>query len=238
LIDDVDVGSDGIFDCDKIALLGAPGGLASSAFLAWLQSTTNPANVERIHDSLASAPQLTQAQLAKYTLIVVDYLPRAYSAAEAALLQRWVDGGCGLIVMTGHVAGTPAIDYPNSLLAGLGVRFGGPLETHELSSFAAHPVTVGISKPISFVGGYAITADPVLWQKQERLSKACDQVFRGAFCFIPQIPCSETAKIPSISSHTQNEGASMKQHQPLKGYLGVIDLERAPKLIGVGYPPL
>jgi hypothetical protein len=160
IIDDIDVGADGIFDCDKIAIIGGPGSLAASSFSAWLKGTTNPANVVRIHAQATDAPTLTQEVLARYTLIILDRLQRVYDPAEAALLQRWIDAGCGLMVMTGHVAGPPSLDHPNSLISALGVRYAGSLESGDVTTFNAHPVTQGLTKAISFVGGYRVESDP------------------------------------------------------------------------------
>lgn len=160
IVDDIDVGNDGIFDCDKIALIGGPGSLAASSFSSWLESTTNPANVVRIHALAADAPPLTHDVLSRYTMIILDHLPRSYDAAEAELLERWLDGGCGLMVMTGHVAGTTALDNPNSLISRLGVRYAGSLESGNVTNFGAHPVTQGLTKAISFVGGYHVESDP------------------------------------------------------------------------------
>jgi hypothetical protein len=155
LIDDVDQGKDGIFDCDRIALLGESGIHASANFLQWLKSSTNPENVVRIQTQ-QDHPLLTRELLEEYNVVVLDQLVREYTDAEAEALREWVAGGCGVGAMTGHTGAETAKTYPNSLMAKLGLSYTGSLENGPVTQFLPHLITVGISKPITFYGGFPV----------------------------------------------------------------------------------
>ncbi|MEO8553721.1 MAG: hypothetical protein ABI678_27295 [Kofleriaceae bacterium] len=153
LVDDLDVGSDGIYDCQHVLFLGSPGQNGTSSFSAWAHA--NGTTVVRIADP---AVMLDAALLASYDLVMLDRLPRAYTTDEAAALATWVHDGGGLMALSGYTGGTTDYTYPNSLLAGLGARFGGTLTSASVTSFAPHPLTVGLAS-ITFSGGFAVVID-------------------------------------------------------------------------------
>jgi hypothetical protein len=151
LIDDVDVAGDGFCDCLSIGVLGAPGPLASSSFQAWLEGRGT--TVARFGEDGAT---LTEATFAPFDVIIVDRLPREYASEEAAALFAFVQGGGGLIVMTGHDGGS---DLPraNTLLAPFEVAYVPGLLTSPVTEWAAHPISEGIAS-VTFRGGYHVAA--------------------------------------------------------------------------------
>lgn len=150
-IDDVDAGKDGICDCLRIGIIGSPGSNPSANFQAWLEAKGTTA--ERTHKTATEAFDL--AFLGKYDVVILDWLPREYTAAEADALKQWMEAGGGLMSMTGY-NGTPTPDfYPNTLLAPLGLAYQPGLLTEPVTIFANHPVTVGLTS-VTFAGGYLV----------------------------------------------------------------------------------
>jgi len=150
-IDDVDAAGDGICDCLSIGVLGDPGPLASSSFQAWLEGRGT--TVERFG---MDAAELTAPLLTGFDVLILDRLPREYTAEEAAVLLAFVQGGGGVIAMTGHDGGA---DLPraNTLLAPLEVAYTPGLFTEPVVDWAMHPISIGISS-VTFRGGYQVSA--------------------------------------------------------------------------------
>lgn len=130
IIDDVDVGMDGVCDCLKIATLGYAGQWGSgSVFSTWLNGKSQ-AGVA----SLGSQP-LTTALLAQYDVIVVqdvresassgmgNGLGRAYTSAEVDALEAWVANSGGVMTLIGYGASSEIVNV-NRLLAPYGLRYG------------------------------------------------------------------------------------------------------------------
>jgi len=137
----------------NMAIFGNKGALPSAKFVDWVEKLGNP--VDRIQ---TNHTPLTKALLAKYDIIILDWLVRTYSTTEARLLAEWVENGGGLLSMTGYTNNNTVVDRPNSLLQPLGLSynashgfFNGPVTswTHP------HPLTEGITS-ISFKGGVYI----------------------------------------------------------------------------------
>ena len=135
----------------NIGILGNPGSNSSSNFQVWL--TKAGTTVQRILTS-ASDP-LTAPSLAPFNVIVLDHLPRPYTASEGAMVKAFVEAGGGLISMTGY-NNTAADWYANPLIGTLGVNYSGPLIDGPVVAFVPHPITVGMSS-VTFLGGYAVT---------------------------------------------------------------------------------
>lgn len=152
-VDDVDVGADGIYDCQHVLFLGSPGANGTSNFSAWAHG--NGTTVTRITDP---ATTVDAALLAQYDLVLLDHLPRVYSADEAAALATWVHDGGGVMSLSGYTGGTTDYTYPNSLVAGMGAKFGGTLTSAAVTTFAPHPLTAGLTS-ITFSGGFAVVID-------------------------------------------------------------------------------
>lgn len=152
-IDNVDVGGDGICDCLNIALVGNEGANPSAEFQAWL--IAQGTKVDRIHTNQVDV--LDKATVNKYDIIILDYLVRSYTPEEAGTLKTWVEGGGGLMSMTGFTNTQWNADRPNTLIKPLGLTyntskgwFSGPIK-----NFANHPITQGLTS-LSFYGGLFI----------------------------------------------------------------------------------
>jgi hypothetical protein len=159
IIDDLDVGNDGICDCLQIATLGNPGKWGQGdVFGSWLNSRASSGAA-----SLGSQV-LTRALLDKYQVIVVQdvsVINRAYAADEVSALSDWVNAGGGLITLIGYGNSTEIVNV-NTLLAPLGASYGSQSilpksggSTIPVSGWVAHPVTDGILK-IGVDNGYAV----------------------------------------------------------------------------------
>ena len=152
-IDNVDVGKDGICDCLNIALIGNQGANPSAEFQMWLEAQGT--QVDRINTMQNEV--LDKATLNKYDIIILDYLIRSYTPDEAMTTQTWVEGGGGLMSMTGFTNAPLTADRPNSLIKPMGLSyntskgfFSGPV-----TQFVPHPITMGLTS-ISFYGGLFI----------------------------------------------------------------------------------
>ncbi|MCA9661438.1 MAG: hypothetical protein KC486_24070 [Myxococcales bacterium] len=151
IIDDVDVGGDGFCDCLKIALFGSPGSNPNSQFEAWL--TDQGTTVKRIGQQ---GEAVTPDFIGDYDVIILDLLPRDYSAEEAGHFQDWVEAGGGLMAMTGHTANESiAVARPNSIVEPMGVRYIGGLYSQAVTDFTDHPLTKGLTS-VTFLGGFRV----------------------------------------------------------------------------------
>lgn len=150
-IDDVDVGGDGLCDCLSIGVIGEPGTLASSSFQAWLEAR----GTSVVRFGLDATP-LTAGALAAHDVVILDRLTREYTADEAALLYAYVEGGGGVMSMTGYTGGGEDRLRPNSLLAAIGISYVAELRNGPVTSFATHPLTQGLTS-VTFAGGYRVT---------------------------------------------------------------------------------
>jgi hypothetical protein len=135
----------------NIGILGNPGANASSNFQQWLMKSGTRA--ERIQTT-ADVP-LTSATLEPFDVVVLDWLPRDYTAAEAETFAAWVSAGGGVASMTGYSDDTNNDWRANSLLAPLEVAYHGSLSGGPIMNFAMHPITAGLAS-VTFAGGYAV----------------------------------------------------------------------------------
>lgn len=161
IVDDLDVGMDGICDCLSIALVGNQGANASSKFQLYLeeQGTT----VERINSNVMmdiNTP-ITPESLAEYDIVILDWLQRTYQPEEAEAVRLWVEAGAGLMTMTGHTNNQVTIDRSNSFIAPLGLKYNGSkgFFNGPITQFAPHPITEGLTS-ITFLGGLYIDVTP------------------------------------------------------------------------------
>jgi hypothetical protein len=99
---------------------------------------------------------VTAATLAPFDVVVLDWLTRDYTAAEAAVLSTWIQAGGGLASMSGYDPNPIDNWHANSLLAPLQVAYNGSLLNGPVTSFATHPITAGLTS-VTFAGGYAIS---------------------------------------------------------------------------------
>ncbi len=150
-IDDIDEGGDGICDCLAIALIGTPGGLASSQLQQWLIDRGTSA--DRIDPAVIDA-----AVLGGYDVLILDQLTREYTAAEAMAFDTWVSGGGGLMSMTGHTGNVvSAQQWPNSILSPMGLTYQGALLDGPVTNFELHPISAGLTS-VTFLGGFEVVA--------------------------------------------------------------------------------
>lgn len=172
VIDDVDVGNDGVCDCLRVATLGKKGQWGEGdVFAAWLNSRSVKGAV-----SLDAQP-LTKATLDQYQVIVAQDLSkngRAYSADEVSALQDWIKGGGGLLTLIGYDGPSERTNV-NTLLAPFGMAYaeaqilskqGG--STVPIEQWTAHPATAGVTR-VGVDNGYEVTGNGVTLATRDNL---------------------------------------------------------------------
>src|SRR5690606_37979431 len=124
VVDDVDVGKDGVCDCLRIATLGLHGEWGSGDVLSgWLGD-----RIDGTAEAIDGEP-LTAAALAGYHLLLVrdvstNHTPGlSFSAAEADALWSWVRDGGGLMTVIGYSDATE-INNVNRLLEPFSLSYG------------------------------------------------------------------------------------------------------------------
>jgi hypothetical protein len=136
----------------NIGIFGNPGANASSNFQQWLEMSGT--SVQRIQTT--TGEPLTAATVQPFDVIILDWLTRDYTAAEAAVFAGFVSAGGGIASMTGYDNNTIDDWHANSLIGSLGVAYSGTLLTQPVTNFAPHPITAGLTS-VTFAGGYAIS---------------------------------------------------------------------------------
>jgi hypothetical protein len=168
VIDDVDVGGDGVCDCLRIATLGVPGMWGEGdVFEAWLNTRSNNPAVA-LADTVLSAETLSP-----YQVIVAQDLSagHAYSAEEVQALDAWVKAGGGFMTLIGF-ADPDALENVNTLLASFGLSYGPdqalPRQgggTVPVTEWLEHPVTEGITQ-IGVDNGYIVQGGSAIAMEQ------------------------------------------------------------------------
>lgn len=168
IIDNVDVGNDGVCDCLKIATLGYPGQWGQgSVFSNWLNGKSQAGVVNLENQTL------TASLLAPFQVIVVqdvrtsgtagkgNGLGRSYSSDEIAVLRAWVAQGGGVMTLIGY-GDSSEVNNVNALLAGFGINYGTQAvlpamngRTSPVTHWAVHPLTAGITQ-IGSDNGYEV----------------------------------------------------------------------------------
>jgi hypothetical protein len=136
----------------NIGIFGNPGSNDASNFEQWL--TKSGTSVSRIQTTADES--MTNATLAPFDVVVLDCLPRDYTADEAAVFGAWVSAGGGVAAMSGYHNDTTVDWHANSLLAPLRVAYSGSLLSGPVTTFATHPITAGMTS-VTFEGGYGIS---------------------------------------------------------------------------------
>jgi hypothetical protein len=134
----------------EIGALGTPGAQDGSDFHGWL--AVSGADVGVITED---AP-LTADSLQPFDIVVLEYLTRDYTPAEAATLAAWVEGGGGLVSMSGWHYNIPDDLHPNTLIAPLEVAYTGQLLWGPVTDLAPHPITAGLTSVV-FKGGLTVS---------------------------------------------------------------------------------
>jgi hypothetical protein len=150
-----DGGSSGFCTGIRIALLGLPGLNPSSNFQGWLRSNGQAVTRLQTTTMTSSTSSVTAALLTDYDVVILDRLVRTYSSTEARVLRDWVMAGGGVMSMSGYTGGGEDVTRPNTLLAAIGLQYLPGLQNGPVTSFAAHPVTMGLSS-VTFSGGYLV----------------------------------------------------------------------------------
>ena len=150
IVDDVDVGGDGICDCLRLGLFGKSGGLAEENFQIWLKDRGAAVTV------FADEPTLSPALFAQVDIMIMGWLSRTYTAEEGLALRTWIEAGGGVMMMNGY-SGDPEIAVApyNVVLADMGLAFHGPLLNSVVTEWTDHPVAAGLNA-VNFIGGYWI----------------------------------------------------------------------------------
>lgn len=158
IVDDLDVGNDGVCDCLRIATLGKPGTAGvGDVFATWLASRSVSGAVD------LGSTVLTPQVLEPFQVIVsqnVKDIGRAYAPAEVQALNDWIKAGGGLMTMIGYAEPDEIVNV-NSLLAPVGMRYGAEQIlssggfTAPVSTWQMHAVTTGITS-IGIDNGYPV----------------------------------------------------------------------------------
>jgi hypothetical protein len=135
----------------NIGIFGNAGANPSANFQQWLEKSGT--SVQRIQTT-AGTP-VTAATLQPFDVVILDWLTRDYTPAEAATVAGWIQGGGGLVSMSGYDNVTTDDWHANSLISTLGVKYEGPLLNGPVTMFATHPITAGLTS-VTFAGGYGI----------------------------------------------------------------------------------
>ncbi|MGC4092816.1 MAG: hypothetical protein QM756_34015 [Polyangiaceae bacterium] len=158
IIDDVDVGNDGVCDCLNIATLGTIGPWSSGGdvFAAWLNARS-PMGAVALSDQV-----LTEDLLRPFQVIVSLHVGtmeiagngktvpahHAFSDAEVAVFKAWVENGGGTMSTIGYFGDEAReVVNVNKLLSPLGVGYS--TTKLDLNGFVTtwnpHPVSMGIT---------------------------------------------------------------------------------------------
>lgn len=172
IIDDVDVGMDGVCDCLRIATLGVAGSAGvGGVFAAWLDERSTLGATD-LGDAV-----LTPELLAPHQVILSQDISggHARTPEEVAALQAWISAGGGFMTLIGY-ADTSERTNVNVLLAPSGIQYGpepilfGGGVTLPVNTWHPHPVSemvtrlgidngypvVGSGTVVSEEGGYVV----------------------------------------------------------------------------------
>jgi hypothetical protein len=158
IIDDVDVGHDGVCDCLSIATIGqiGPWSTGGNIFVSWLEARSPQAAVAL--DDQVLTPEL----LAPFQVIVFLHAGtaslewagnttpahHAFSEAESATFKSWVEAGGGAMTTIGY-SSDEASEVQNINLMLNPVGLGYSAERINLNGYIqnweSHPVTAGVS---------------------------------------------------------------------------------------------
>jgi hypothetical protein len=158
IIDDVDVGMDGVCDCLNIATLGqiGPWSNGGNVFASWLNARS-PMGAVALDDQV-----LTDDLLRPFNVIVSLHVGtmaiagnnrmaaahHVFTDAEASVFQRWVENGGGAMTTIGY-SGDEAQEVVNvnRLLTTVGMAYSTTALGLEgfVTTWNPHPATMGIS---------------------------------------------------------------------------------------------
>lgn len=174
IIDDVDVGMDGVCDCLKIATIGYAGQWGSgSVFSNWLDGKSQQ-GVTALENQV-----ITSALLQSFDVIVIQDVRestmsgvgsgvgRAYSQAEIDALKGWVAAGGGVMTLIGYGDSSEVVNV-NRLLAPYGLSYGNQQvlgsvngSTRPITNWAMHPLAEQVTR-VGTDNGYAVSGGGTL----------------------------------------------------------------------------
>ena len=158
IIDDVDAEGDGVCDCLNIATIGqiGPWSNGGNVFKNWLDARS-PQRAVELGDQV-----LTDELLSKLQVIVVLYAAtfevngnnnqavpahHAFSDAEVAAFQRWVERGGGVMTTTGYTSDEARENMNvNRLLAPFGIGYSDTKLDVDgyIRNWSSHPLSSGV----------------------------------------------------------------------------------------------
>lgn len=165
IIDDVDVGNDGICDCLRIATLGEAGEWGNGdIFETWLD-TRSATGATDLGDAT-----LTPDLLSGYQVVVVQnvsVIGREYADAEVTAFREWIESGGGAMTLIGYADPAERANV-NRLLAPFDVQYGEEQilqkqggVTVPVTNWNAHATTTGVEM-IGVDNGYPVTGGAAL----------------------------------------------------------------------------
>lgn len=173
IVDDVDIGQDGLCDCLRIGFLGdlaSDAGNATGAFEEWLEARSDFA-VTHIE---ANDPLLATSLAALQVVVVGNLAQRVnaggYSEEEVNILSQWVEAGGGVITLAGYTAREDDMSSTAQLLEPMGVGYdyagrgpgvlgvGAPPVLVNQILLPDHPTMDGIST-MGVYNAYPVTGD-------------------------------------------------------------------------------
>jgi len=138
-----------------ITFFGNGGAYPETSLDAFLASN---ATVARIQTSATDAA-LAAGDLAGVDVVILDQLPRDFTADEAQTLATWVAAGGGLFSMSGYTGGSSDVTRPDSLLAPYGIQYGTFFGSSiNVAAITPHPTMTHVDF-IHFYGGFSVVAD-------------------------------------------------------------------------------
>jgi hypothetical protein len=173
IIDNLDVGQDGICDCLLLATLGLPGTWGKGdVFGAWLSARSNVGAVS------LDGKTLTRELLAPYQVIVAqDIHKNVYTDDEVTVLQDWIRAGGGLFTLSGYDQPSERANI-NRFLSVTGIQYGGtnwafaPLGagmTSPITGWHSHPISEGVTR-LGAAYGYEVVGSGDIVAEQDGLT--------------------------------------------------------------------
>ncbi|HEV8244918.1 MAG TPA: hypothetical protein VGP93_04090 [Polyangiaceae bacterium] len=195
VVDDVDVGQDGICDCLKIATIGHMGIWGSgNVFTNWLNTRGATAAAD------LGSQVLTPELLAPYQVIValnlatftvrskgVTYpagIDHFYTDAEASAMEGWIRGGGGFMGTIGYTYNEAGeATNPNKLLAFSGMAYSTTLTAANgfVKKWASHPTTsgMGVSQIVNGAEPVTTTGVTVGWDDGNHVALQVHEIDGG-----------------------------------------------------------
>lgn len=180
IIDDIDVGGDGICDCLNIATVGIPGPWGEgNIFTDWLGSRSSVA-VVNLGDAV-----LDDSILAPFQVIVFlnvgeasDGIGRQYTDTETDALQRWIASGGGIMTTIGYASYPEEVDNINRVLSPYSVGYDPtPVlqkqgnQTVPIVTWQTHAITEGVTA-VGVDNGYEVIGDGTYIAEEQNISMA------------------------------------------------------------------